>query len=75
MNDEWVFLGFDRFSNMKHLKCNNCGCDMFLEFTSYCPNCGIKKKEFSIAITPIDILDEDAKMASIPYLKGVTKDD
>lgn len=42
--DDWIFLGFDRFTNMKHLKCNNCGCDMFLEFTSFCPNCGVKKK-------------------------------
>lgn len=48
---EWKVrgIGINTQKNIWHVVCPKCNCDMFTEFTSYCPNCGEPKKEISIA--------------------------
>ena len=50
-NGEWMVkgIGINTQKNIWHLVCPKCNCDMFTEFTSYCPNCGEPKKEINIA--------------------------
>ena len=48
---EWKVkgIGINTQKNIWHVVCPKCNCDMFTEFTSYCPNCGEPKKEINIA--------------------------
>lgn len=50
---EWKVIGRSGASNIFayawHVFCPKCNCDMFTEFTNYCPNCGEPKKEINIA--------------------------
>lgn len=48
---EWkvIGIGINTQKNIWHVVCPKCNCDMFTEFTSYCPNCGEPKKEINIA--------------------------
>lgn len=46
---EWKVIGRNVPNNIWHVFCPKCNCDMFTEFTSYCPNCGEPKKEINIA--------------------------
>lgn len=40
---EWKVIGRNVPNNIWHVFCPKCNCDMFTEFTSYCPNCGEPK--------------------------------
>ena len=42
---EWKVKGRDVSNTTWHVFCSNCNCDMFIEFTSYCPNCGADMRE------------------------------
>lgn len=46
---EWKVIGRNVPNNIWHVLCHKCNCDMFTEFTSYCPNCGEPKKDINIA--------------------------
>ena len=42
---EWKVKGRDVSNTTWHVFCSNCNCDMFIEFTSYCPSCGADMRE------------------------------
>ena len=46
---EWKVIGRNAPNNIWHVFCPKCNCDMFTEFTNYCPNCGEPKKEINFA--------------------------
>ena len=42
---KWKVVGRNTQNNIWHLFCPKCNCDMFTEFTSYCPKCGQPMEE------------------------------